>query len=268
MLPINGKNGYMKWDGLELPIYFWGMNAVNSRSSFRLANSQNYPVRNMGITSEDISIRGVDYVPIFLSSPTFLTTMIFEIGWTDFTTTLRRKIDVSAMVREYMVTLNYMNSNLPSFMWTTNFIGNLADKEFDVENLVVNDRTVCQTAFCNKLITTTDTTLNGGFVRHVKTANLSTALERPLLVLSNSNNHYAETIGVFDSLIELTVEGDFDYWIDAVNSESKFNYRFFYSGSASFSMFNMKVLDVTNLTVNVQTAEIVSAIVRLGASYG
>lgn len=267
--PINGGNGYMKWSGIEIPIYIWNYSAINARMNIRLSNSQNFPVRNSGITSEMFSISGVDYYPLFLSDPNIFNTIQFEVGWLELSSFfgLRRKIDVVAMMSEYTVTINYFSNPQPSFKWTATFIGCLTDKEFEENTAIVNDYVRCQTVMCGKVITTTDSSLNSGFVKHVRTATLTSVLERPALVLSNSNNHYAETIGVYDNTIEMVIEGDFDYWNEQVNSNNGFNYGFLYEGVSGSTFINMRVLEFSNLVVNVQTTELISATVKLGASY-
>lgn len=267
MPPLNGRTGYMKWSGIEIPIYIWGYGTTNIRSNIRLSNSQNYPVRNFGITTEMITISGVDYSPAFIGDLNVLNTIQFEVGWVDYSTGIRNKIDVVAMMSNYTVVLNYFSSPQPSFMWTATFIGCLTDKEFDMNAAIIDDHVRCQTAMCGKVITTTDSSLNSGFVKHVRTATLTSVLERPVLVLSNSNNHYAETIGVYDNLIDMVIEGDFDYWNEQVNSNNRFNYGFLYEGVSGPIFVNMKALELVNLVVNVQTTELISATVKLGASY-
>lgn len=269
MLPLSGRNGYMKWNGIELPIYNWSISAVNQRTFYRTSDSQNFPRRTAGIMSELITISGVDYIPPFYTDPTFDTLMVFDIGWMDFTVDLFRKIPITAMLNSYSLQLNYMNSNQPSFMWTATFIGCMTDKVFDVENLIINDNVVCQTSFCNKVIGTSDSTLNGGVVKHVKQAVLTYLVERPTRAQSDSNNYYTTTVGCYDRFIDLTIEGDFDYWLDAVESDSlPFEYLFQYDPSSSpFILPNMVPLEMNNLIVNIQTAELISANVRLGAAY-
>lgn len=268
MLPLSGRFGYMKWVGIEIPIYNWSISAINQRTFYRTSDSQNFPRRTAGIMSELITVTGVDYTPLFRTDPTFDTLMVFDIGWMDFVSGLYRKIPITAMLTSYSINLNYMNSSQPSFMWTASFIGCMTDKIFDVENLIIDDKIVCQTSFCNKVITTTDSTLNGGFVGHVRQANLTFLVERPIRAQSNSNNHNTTTIGCYDRLIDLSIEGDFDYWLNAIESNpTPFTYEFEYDGFSTFPAVNMVPLEMNNLVVNIQTGELVSAGVRLGASY-
>lgn len=270
MLPINGKNGYFIWSGEEIPIYSWIFSAINTRPTWKLSNTENYPIRISGIGQESLSIKGVDFFPAFYISDSIISeVMNFEIGWMDFDTLIRRKIAVSALMSEYVMSLNYMNSNLPSFMWTANFIGCSIDKEFDIDLwLDINDHVRCQPSLCDRTIFTTDSTLNSGFVQHVRNATLTRMFVNAPLVLSNSNNHFSsETLGTYDTTVDLTIEGDFDYWLDQINTDNRFDYRFQYTQTEYFPMSKMKALELTNLVVNIQTSEIISAVVRLGASY-
>lgn len=267
MFPTSGRNGYLSWGGAEVPIYSWNISAINNRTNLILSNSQGFPVRHSGPTTEIISIHGVEYAPAMLLSATTLTTMTFDIGFMDFTTLLFRKVPIEAMLVELNFNLKYSAGSQPSFSWTANFIGCMTDKEYTVENLIINDKFVCQTSLCDNSIVTTDNTLNTGFVRYVRTATVTRSYLRPNLVLSNSNNHLAETIGTFDTIVNMSVEGDFDYWLEELNTNNRYNYGFFYDIGSAIAANNMKVMSTTDHIANIQTAELLSMSVQLGASY-
>lgn len=268
LLPQSGKNGYMIWDAIEIPIYSWNYSELNERTWLKLSHTENIPYRNFGPTKEEFLLVGVDYIPAFLADPAINDTIEFELGWIDFFLLVRNKVEVRAMLVEYTIQLLYHKTNQPSYMWMARFIGCTTDKEFDAEPIhAINDHVRCQASQCGNLIITTDTTLNGGSVEHVRNARLTTIYDRPLLVLSDSNNHLTETIGGFDYIIDMTLEGDFDYWNEQVNSNARFDYAFFYDGiAASFQYANMKAISLSNVNVDLRTAEVISASLRLGAS--
>lgn len=269
LLPQSGRNGYMIWNSEEIPIYAWNYSELNERTVLKLSHTENIPYRNFGPTKEEFIITGVDYIPSWLGDPAFDETLVFELGWIDFSLLVRNQVEIRAMLVEYSIQLLYLNQNQPSYMWMARFIGCTTDKDFTTDVILpINDHVRCQDSQCGNFIISSDVTLNGGgSVQHVRTARLTTVFDRPLLVLSHSANHLAETIGGYDYLIDMTIEGDFDYWNDQVNSNNRWDYAFFYNGlAASFQYANMKAISLSNINIDLRTAEVISASLRLGAS--
>lgn len=253
----------------EVPVYSSIFSVNQKKPEHRTSSSALYPRRTSGTLSEVIIIRGVENIPSFYTAAHTVGGAIdFKLGWNDFLNGNRKIIPITAMLENFVIDFNYFSSPQPSYLWTATFIGVVNDKVIVIEPLIPHlDTPVCANKLCDKTIVTTDTTLHGGFVFHVKRASISNKIIRNLYMTASSNNHYVPTKGVRDRTIEMEVQGDFDYWIDAARGDSRFSYSYFFSAVGQFTAANMKVTNVNNFVINIQTGEILSALVHLGASY-
>ena len=271
ILPISGKSGLMIYGVDEIPIYSFVYSGHQERPTHRTSQSENYPRRTSGNFTEQIIISGVENVPSFYTSAFVVGTSItFKLGWNDLGADDRKIIPITAMLTEFRIDLNYFSSPQPSFLWTATFIGAVNDKEIIIVPITPHlDIPFCPFPLCDRVITTTDSQLNSGFVYHVKRASIINIIERIPYMTSSSNGHYISSTGLKDRIVELEIQGDFDYWINNLTaSNTKYNYSFFFSPSNAFNAINMRIIDVTNFVVNIQTGEILSALVRLGAAHG
>lgn len=274
VLPLSGKSGVMIYQSqVELPVYSFLITGSQARPTYRTANSENFPRRTSATLNEIIVIRGVQPVPPFFQftlEPDGL--FLFNIGWNELALGKRKLITIQALMQEFRIEYNYFSSPLPSFIWTATFLGSSGTPIIQTQDITsFVDVILCSDKLCNKTITTTDAQLNSGFVQHVKKATLIYNIERNSYATSNSFKHIVGNTGVKDRKIELDIEGDFDYWWNnLLIADTRHDYSFFYGFGASekWSYPKMKITDVGNFIVNIQTGELISATVQLGAAYG
>lgn len=267
LVPTSGKTGFLIFGTEEIPIYSWAFSSARARDTYRTVSSQNYPRRTAGIVTEQIVIQGVHTsIPFSLSQPAG-----FLLGWNDLSVPTRRTLPCNGMISEIKIDFNYFSSTIPSFMWTTSLMGIVNTKLLGTAPFVPQeDYPVCAHQLCNKTITTSDSSLNSGLVKHVRNASIITTVERQPYVVAGGNNRYKNITGVFDRILELTLEGDFDYWNNRlVNTDNDYDYKFFFGPLITDYILaaRMKILDIGNFMVNVLTGQLVRMTVRLGASY-
>lgn len=277
MLPLSGQNGFAIWNtiaegDLAQPIYEWSINVTQNRSMYRNARSENFPVRRSGTFKETIFLRGFDYFPpfVYYDDPSSIRQTL-TIGWYDIANELRFSIPSDLMWNNFTAEFNYRHGISPAFQWFGDLTGVINRKEIVTESIhPFEDVIRCPAALCNQLIETTDTMLHNGEVHHVTKATLRGQITRKEYVTANSNNRPAFSSGVFDVFIDFDLEGDFDYWLDQSNDYDQINdYKIWYgNGISDFWLIeNMKVFNFSCRT-NIQTGEMVSARVSLGAAYG
>lgn len=272
LFPAFGKGGYVKVYGQECPIYSWAFNANRERNPYRRAGSNNYPVRNDGLISNTLTITGVEPKPILLTSYT-RRKQTFEIGWINLVDYTRNYISYTGIITSYELRYVYTDSNQPSFMWSVTYSG-CEDSSVLQSNPIssISDYTVCAYSMCTiGVITTTDLTLNSGFVEYVTKATLKETIERAPYATSDNAPYYVENPGVYDRFLSFDIQGNFDYWLAQLHNTTStpYNYTLFYdSGLFDYwSAVKMYVVNVNNFKVNVQTNEIISATVELAAGY-
>lgn len=267
LLPISGKNGFLIWNSEEIPIYQWRLSEFTNYTELWHAASANLPDRNVGTMISTLTLMGVDFIPPFYNSVDIINKLYFSFGWIDLIAGVRRIIDIASLVLEYVLNFTYSTTPQPTYTWTlTLMLCSPLNTEIIEEPLSINDRMVCQEGMCSRIITSSDITLPGGLVNHVVNATVTSLIKPPLLYLSNTDGHPAETLGIYDTFIDFRLQGDFDYWLSQVDSNSKHGYSIFYDLVNFFVYPSMKVLNIDNIVTNLQTAEIVSADVRLGAA--
>lgn len=268
IVPLSAKPGFMILGSTHIPIYNWNMSLSKSRIIYRASNTNNFPKRLPGWKTETISMTGPDVV-----APSITTTSnIFKLGWFDYTIPARKSILCQAVPLELRYILRYEPGPAPSFTWTYNLLGILNNKGIEEESLLpYNDSVICATSLCDKPITTTDTDLHGGFVWHVRTATIITTYSVPSYPRSDTDNHVIGLAPVYDQTVELVVQGDFDYWLNELSraADIRNNYRFYYGTGLTHykAANNMRVTDINNFIVNIQTGEIIQMTIMLGASY-
>lgn len=277
MLPLSGQDGFAIWNtigsgDLVQPIYEWGITVEQNRSTYRTASSNNFPVRRSGTFKETIFLRGVDYVPPFVYDGTPSSVrQTLTIGWYDLANELRYSIPSDLMWNNFTAEFNYKAGVIPAFQWFGEFSGIINRKEVVSESIhPFEDVIRCPGALCNKPIETTDTLLNSGEVHHVTKATIRSIITREDYIVADSNNRPTYSTGVFDTFLDLDLEGDFDYWLDVVNDYDQINdYKIWYGDGLSdfWLLQDMKIFGFSCRT-NIQTGEMVSARVNLGAALG
>jgi len=268
MLAVSsGKYGYMRLGGIEQPIYSWSLNEEQKRPTYRTSNSQNYPKRTQGLFSSRLSISGVA-----TASPLLLTNYYnLEVGYIKFNMSTRKEIAFRGMVMDNTIEFDYTNKTSPDFKWTSNLIGIDFQPTIATVPLVpLVDPVLGGLPLCNKDIKSTDPALMSGDIDYVLRAKIMETSERSEYYRSNSNNFVVTNEGTYDRTVELEIEGGFDYWLVRMGDDTIFDYYFYYgSGGADYWFAEkMKVLNVSNFVVNIETGEMIRATVTLGASYG
>lgn len=264
LFPAFGKNGYLIFSGFEVPIYMWNYSYNMERTNYRTSNSNMLPVRNNGVFSNTLSISGVEYEPgiitNFLSS-NFLQT--FEIGWINFIDSTRNYIDYTGMVDSIELIFNYGKPSEGSFIWTVTYSGCRYLNELQERPLdLLEDHVVCSTHPCEiGAIVTTDVSI--GALLHVDKVSIKILAVREPYLTSQYPNMAREVSGVLDKQITLSLNGDFDYWMDQINSNTAHTYSFFYTPLDSWDISGMKVSQVNNIVVDVMSSAIISANVLL-----
>ncbi len=267
MMPLSGKDGYLIYDSVEIPIYSWICSCTNQRNKYITVDSLNSPVRTTGSLISTIALRGVQFVPSFYSA--LDDPIIFHFGWNDFASGDRKNVPVYAMATQFILEYSYTVGRSPTFSWTANFVVCNDDTLFQTAALTVNDVMVCANSMCSNNITTSDTNLHSGFVWHVKKATLVRSFDREIRYTSSSNNHPSPVGSSQDTLVTLNIEGDFDYWMSQVQVfDDPYNYGFYYSPSLYWAVNSLKAESITDIVVNVETSEIISASVLLGVARG
>lgn len=276
-LPTSGKSGFLigraSTGGIVyVPIYFWQINITQNRPSYRKSNSANYPSRRGGTFDDTIVIRGVsaqnqDYLNTIFNA----AQVNFEIGWIDFAANVERYIPCTGMLTQIVYEFIYARTTQPSFMWTATFEGVAVPKVVLSRAIGVSlfDFVLCSPPQCTlSILDITTTTI----LAHIRNASATLIHERSNYKTSNSNNRRRASLGVLDTRVELTIEGNFDYWTGLINSnlEPPHSYALFF-GTGPTDYVNASFLVPTrlyNFVTNVQTAEISSANLTLEASVG
>lgn len=265
--PKSGKDGWWIFNGLEIPIYSWQFSAIRQEKKYRTASSPLRPIREAGITKEQLTIRSTNII-IFDTSQL----LNFKIGWNDFSAGFRRYIGFDGYTTGTILDFNYTNSVIPSILWTAIFNGTQIDKQFAnilFANLPLVDSVQCGTSHCDNSILTSDVNLNGGIVKHVTSATISTmADQHEEFATASSNNHIKGKPPLFDAFIDLNVQGDFDYWLGKTKGSFLYETYTFSTDIGNLIYDYMSVLAVENITVNLQTGEMIAATVKLGKVRG
>ena len=287
MLPRSGKFGYFIKYNLEdstisvLPIGSWELNVTKNRTMYRTAKSFPNFVRSGMPVSETLSIYGFNY------SPAFSTEGLVEgrIGWFDLVTNKLHSIGVKARLQKFQYVLDYrVGQQSPPFSWTADFVDfteNDSNAEYDkyffeeddsAESLIEKFKQECFVRQCDKTIETDDVLYHDLILHHVKRAVLTFQREMLDFIDTKSYPRFANGDGTRDWTAELEIEGDFNYWYDKINYEGtmrKSNLYRFHFGPDPLIVIEppkMHVLGLSNLLTNIETAEIVSATVSLGAA--
>lgn len=277
--PLSGKHGFLRWSTsstyIPIPIYSWTFSSRNIRPTYRTSRSLNLPVRTGGILEEILVVRGVHYEPVgFFTSLFTASFQSFEIGWYNLGTGKKVWIPiVSAALQEFRVEFIYTQTNQPTFVWTAVFTGIGVSKTFTEAIANPDDFTiVCpELKGCQRTITSTDSSMP--LLQHIRNATVLWSFIRPKYRTSRSNHRFADQKDVFDLTANLTVEGNFDYWLSLSQLDVLFftparTYSFYASSTVSFGNLKMRITSIDNINVNIETGEIVSANVNLGAAYG
>jgi len=270
--PISGRNGLMIYGNEEIPIYSFILSGSRNRQEYRTSASENFPRRTKGVFTETLVIRGVQNRPSFIGTAQN-NPISLDIGWNDFVSLNRRLIVFIGLMTEFRVDFNYFFQSNPAYIWTATFQGVVNTKTMLVGNITPhNDVITCPDKICDNRIATSDNNLHSGSVFHVKRASLISSIIRPSYMTSSSANHIISlSTGMRDNIVEMDVQGDFDYWLDKLSvTDVRNTYGFYYGTGLSdyWLLEKMKVLEISNFTVNVQTGEMVQFTVRLGSAYG
>lgn len=266
MLPRSGRDGFLLYDGVYTPIYNWTFSTSRQREAYAKASSGSKIYRNKGIVEERVRIKGANYVPDFWEA-IYGDYISFWIGWFDFVDDDIKYIPIDAVLSRLSLHYIYSVSPSPSFYWEAEFTGVLSTKIIGetVDLSEFGDNILCSTKACDRVVTTSDATLNSGVVKHVYQADINFVSTRESYAIASSNNRIVNTLGIVDITASLGIHGDFDYWIEAVeNGDTSKIYRFYYSATQYWELNSMVVLGVDNFLVNVETAEMMSATVNLG----
>lgn len=291
IIPRSGKNGFLLISGLDIPIYSWLFNKTMNRIEYRTAQTRNYLKRLEGFNTEQIVLRGTNFNSPFGSAFTYYDSDLsnssssslssigsdvvfdFYIGWNDFLVGVRRAINAKALVLEDRIDINYFSSAEPTNIWTTTLVGVINEKQILTYDLLPQlDAPLCALKKCDMIITTSDLSLHTGRVNHVKRASIIKTITRSPYRTSDTNNHYGATFGLPDKIVELEVQGDFDYWINEAfdpPGDISRDYKFYYGSNFAtdfWPAYNMKILGADNFIVNIQTGELIQATVHLGVS--
>lgn len=276
ILPISGRNGFLSI-GLEYTrLLAWSFSSIRTRSMYRTSNSLQKPVRRRGVFDTRVTVQGVDYIPTLFNFGENFTSVNFNIGWYDFFNYKRKFIPFYGMMTEFKVDFDYTAQADEGYVWTATFIGTMSPKILD-ENELENDLSDldfqqalegCFSSPCEQPILTSDNDLHEGNIYHVNKASIIIAHDRMLYRTSDSKGHYKEKFSVLDERVIMTVVGDFDYWVNQVNTNNKFNYRFYYRPDATtyWALNRMVVENASNFIVNVKTGELLSMDVNLATA--
>ena len=258
--PTVGGMGFAKYGTDYLPLFLYAFGSVSADESRYLSNSANYPVRRKGVSSSTLMLTGVNYFYTFPSTEVTIS-IGFKYG-SGF-----KFIDFVGRIISYEHQFDFGPTPNPSYQWTANFVGVRLPKEFDDIAEEDFDTIFCTERACGP-IETTDLSLHSGEVWHVRKAKYTEKVDLPQRYLANSNNRLASRDGTFDAELLLDVEGDFDYWLNEVESESNsYEYTINY-GSQSITTVPMAALELAGLSANISTNQIISASIRLGANNG
>lgn len=258
--PTMGGVGFAKYGVDYLPLFFYNFGSVSADVSRYLSNSANYPVRRKGVSTSTLTLTGVNYFYTFPSSEVTIS-IGFKYG-SGF-----KFIDFVGRIVSYEHQFDFSPRPNPSYQWTANFVGVRLPKEFDDTVEEDFDTIFCTDKPCGP-IETTDLSLHSGEVWHVRKAKYTEKVTLPQRFLSNTSNRLASRDGVFDSELLLEVEGDFDYWLNEIESDSNSYIYTLNYGSQSITTVPMATLELGSLSVNMSTNEIISAAIKLGANNG
>lgn len=277
MIPISGKNGYLRSaSGVEIPIFLVNASTLIQRTAYRTAATDNYLNRTRGLLSENIIIRGV-HCPEYISNLWNNYEFNGELGWIDWANNRRVYIELNCVVVRNVIELRYTAGSEPSISWSVNlFERGDKYKEFKYRSIAPLDDTLfCPNAsLCSRPVYTTDLLLltQALVVKHITRATITKERELSNYATARTLPRTVSTPGVKEKRLDLTVQGDFDYWYKKVNwsqyAETPDDYKFYYgSGVNEYILVDkMRALELSDLIINVQTAEMVSATVRLGSA--
>lgn len=291
VLPKSGMGGFLRWNAnvppyapTWIPIYSWTHSLRNNRAEYRTSISNNKPVGTDGIVEGFFTIQGAgtNFPGLFDDIVVSQAPQFDAFGWFDFAANKKRLFDtISCLTTEFRVDFNYSQTVQPSFVWQATFNTRFSYNELVEENLapmftgVDYDTPLCVQKPCTLPVTTTDTTYfpvgspGQSVIQHIRNASLIQTFERPKYYTSLG---ICQSKAVSDIRATLTVDGDFNYWIDqcGLPPSDKFDYSFYYGSGINdaFFLHNAKVDNVDNLNVNVQTGELISATVNLSIANG
>lgn len=253
---------------IDIPIYSWAISTNQRRTNYRTSGSSGYPVRRAGIIEEILVIRGVDYPVQYNVGIEAQVKNTYQLGWIDWNLGHRKIVEFDSILNRYEIFINYSKA-IPIFEWSATFNG--VDNQKLFTGIAIppgtDNNILCRSNFCERTITTTDPSLNSGFVKHVRQLNLVAELESKKYVTSASNNRQVDSFGVPDVTASMVVEGDFDYWLSHISMfDDAYDYKIYWGTGLSdyYSLPSMKVLAVRDINVNVRTGEMISATVELG----
>jgi len=259
---------------------------------YRTAKSFPSMVRSGQPIAETLSVRFADFPP---SGDILIDDAVEgEFGWYDHKTFKTHVIGLRAKFTRIRLEMDYRAGAQQPKVWDMEFedctfhellVGESVwpSNEFDYEKLflskpleIYDSFVSCSEKVCDKVITTDDAVYlayaGDNKLKHIRKMALTHIRQLPDFIDSNSFPRRADGIGVIETLLELEIEGDFDYWYNKINYSGTVyppnEYTFTHTPDPLETIVaeSMRVTEMANFIVDVQTAKIISATVRLGAS--
>lgn len=264
--PSSGRAAYMLYDATPISILDWSVAINVERSKYTTASTLNFPVRGRKFISEQLHVKGVEGVPAFYS-PATVSVVELEVGWIDFVNNIYRFITFDGIMESFVANWNYAcNPGELAFWWEADFSGTYFEKVME-ERALSGDSGQMNCAFsqCSHIIEAPGfPSLPSNQIRYVRSATLRATINRLNYVTSATIPHKTGTTGTVDTLLDLEIEGDFDYWMFRIVEDNSSFIRLYYTPTLFWVTPVMKFLGMDNFVVNAKSGELIRATLHFG----
>ena len=271
---ISGKSGILIIGGIGWPVINFSLSRSTEINSYRVANSSNYLKRVFGVESGTFTVTGIGEMPGW--STTNYTPETLKFGWDVSPGAAYKYIDLDVALKQIEVRMSYSKSTEIVHTWTATFdTYKIVDIVSETSEFLYALDPEYQTAGCyakgclNVYPYSNDPYWNAysGTIQDVVSATYTKTINRiPTYTAASAFNPTCTPEG-YDETLALQVQSKFDHWIEDIGL-TKYTYRLYDDVGTYWELLNGTILSVDNFVTNIQTGELLSATVNIGANHG
>ena len=271
---ISGKSGILIIGGIGWPVINFSLSRSTEINSYRVANSSNYLKRVFGVESGTFTVTGIGEMPGW--STTNYTPEQLKFGWDVSPGAAYKYIHLDVALKQIEVRMSYSKSTEIVHTWTATFdTYKIVDIVSETSEFLYALDPEYQTAGCystgclNVYPYSNDPYWNAysGTIQDVVSATYTKTINRiPTYTAASAFNPTCTPEG-YDETLALQVQSKFDHWIEDIGL-TKYTYRLYDDVGTYWELLNGTILSVDNFVTNIQTGELLSATVNIGANHG
>lgn len=271
---ISGKSGILIIAGIGWPVVNFSLSRSTEINSYRVSNSSNYLKRVFGVESGTFTVTGIGEMPGW--STTNYTPETLKFGWDVSPGAAYKYIELEAALKQIEVRMNFSKSTEINYTWTATF---------DTYRIVdiINEPTAfdyaidpgyqlagCYSTGCLNVYPYSNDPYwdaYSGTIQEVTSAVYTKTISRIPIYTAASFFTPTCTPEGYDATLSLQVQSKFDHWLDDIGL-TKYTYRLYDDVGTYWELLNGTILSVDNFVTNIETGELLSATVNIGANHG